>query len=452
MNVVRPPVVDISWIRPEAFPLSPGFLSLIQKAQREYMHYDELVHLPMPDQRRPEQVWSMVKFMRMARRELPLLDEKGRPFSFTQPDALLEGLHQIDRDSGRYIGADEPEALEGGERERYVVSSIMDEAIASSQLEGAATTRRVAREMLEEKRAPRDISERMILNNYQTMMRLKNWAGEDLTLERLNEIHRSMTDGTLEAPVDEGRLRKTNDIQVWDDRDGTPLHIPPQADGLPNRLQALFRFANGQDEGVFIHPVIKAMILHFWVAYEHPYVDGNGRTARAVFYWYLLKQKYWLFEFLSISNFILRSRAQYTRAFQYTETDDNDATYFLLYHEQAIREALKELHAHLKQAQQDIRANLGLLNRFPGLNHRQRDLVQQFVTRARRHITIGAHMTRNRVVYQTARMDLLDLVKTGLVAIARTGRPMIFTPVADLESRLHGSPDPAGAATPKALT
>jgi len=54
-------------------------------------------------------------------------------------------------------------------------------------------------------------------------------------------------------------------------------------------MEAMCAFVNGRDTEPFIHPAIRAMILHFWLAYDHPFVDGNGRTARALFYWAMLR-------------------------------------------------------------------------------------------------------------------------------------------------------------------
>src|SRR5205814_10028127 len=53
------------------------------------------------------------------------------------------------------------------------------------------------------------------------------------------------------------------------------------------------------------HPMVRSMILHFWLAYDHPFVDGNGRTARALFYWSMLRNGYWMFEYITISKIIL---------------------------------------------------------------------------------------------------------------------------------------------------
>jgi Fic family protein len=84
------------------------------------------------------------------------------------------------------------------------------------------------------------------------------------------------------------------------------MQFPLANPDLPERMRALCAFANMRT-GVdgFVHPIVRAIILHFMLAYDHPYVDGNGRTARALFYWSALKDGYWLIEYVSISRIII---------------------------------------------------------------------------------------------------------------------------------------------------
>ena len=94
-------------------------------------------------------------------------------------------------------------------------------------------------------------------------------------------------------------------------------------------MEDLCEFVNS--EKPFIHPVVKASIIHFQIGYIHPFMDGNGRTARALFYWFLVKKEYTLIKNISISRAILNSRIQYDKAFLKTENDNNDMTYFINY-------------------------------------------------------------------------------------------------------------------------
>ena len=195
-------------------------------------------------------------------------------------------------------------------------------------------------------------------------------------------------------------------------------------------------FANGETQAHFIHPAVRAIILHFWLAYDHPFVDGNGRTARALFYWSMLRSGYWIFEFISISTILRKAPVQYGRSFLYTETDDNDLTYFLVAQTEVISQAISELHryierkaAQLRQAEQDIQA-LALFN------HRQVALIRYALSNPGQRYTIASHQQSHAVVHQTARTDLLDLVERGVLEMVKKGRPMIFAAPTDVAERL----------------
>ena len=297
-----------------------------------YLHWNDLRRRPAPKGLTHEEWWLLLKLGRMGKlRPLPLRDKDSQPFLFSLPDSLIELLHGIDRGLGSTWNL--PAAVtEPGARDAYVVSTLIQESITSSQLEGAVTTRNVAKEMLRTGRQPRDKGERMILNNYLTMRRIVDLRTESLTPELIFELHRRVTEGTLDDPDAAGRFRRDDEqIRVIDEIEGTVFHDPPPAAGLPRRLADLCEFANGRTPGYFVHPVIRAIILHFWLAYDHPFVDGNGRTARALFYWAMLHEDLQLFEFISISQILLQAPMQYAKAFLHSETDANDLTYFILY-------------------------------------------------------------------------------------------------------------------------
>jgi len=300
------------------------------QANHEYYHWEKLRHRPTPKGLTPEQAWNLVKWLRLGRAQpLPLRDANGRAFSFWLPDQALAVLHEVDRRGGSFLAMDEKAAPSlSAMRDRVLVSSLMEEAIATSQIEGAVTTRKVAKEMLRTNRKPRDRGEQMIVNSYRTIVHLRERLEQPLTISLLNEIQESMTRDTLEDPSAAGRFRTPEeDVSVIDTRDHEVVFTPPPAKHLAERLESLLAFANAEEGNTFVHPLVKAAVLHFWLAYEHPYVDGNGRTARALFYWFMLKRGYWLFKFLTISRIILAAPMKYYRSFLYSENDDNDVTY-----------------------------------------------------------------------------------------------------------------------------
>ncbi|MDT0631268.1 Fic family protein [Rubrivirga sp. S365] len=399
----------------------------------KYRHWDSLRHVPSPKGLRAEDVWAARKMARMGLyRMVPLLDKRGEPFRYALVDPVLERLHRIDRDAAGRIALPERTATEG-ERDRYLMRSLREEAIASSQLEGASTTRRVAKEMLRTGRAPRTRSEQMILNNYRAMESVRERVDEPLTPDVVTDLHRVVTEGTLDGS---GPFRQAGDgIAVYDDQDQL-LHAPPPPDQIAERLERMCAFANEAETGVFLHPALKSILLHFWLAYDHPFVDGNGRTARALFYWSMLREGFWLAEFLSISTVIKRAPARYAKSFLYTETDDNDLTYFILAQLRVIELAVQELGEHLEQKSREVQEARALLRPTVDLNHRQLALLSHAIRRPDAAYTIASHRRSHDVAYATARADLLDLAARGLLDKRKQGRAFVFTVPADLADRL----------------
>src|SRR5664279_51447 len=153
-----------------------------------------------------------------------------------------------------------------------------------------------------------------------------------------------------------------------DHRDGTILHQPPSYRELPDRMGRLCAFANADENArPFVHPVLRAILLHFMIGYDHPFVDGNGRTARAVFYWSMLRSGYWLAEFISISHILRRAPARYMRAYLFTESDGGDTTYFLIHQLATIRKAIASLHEYLARKAKEQRSLERLLSESPTL-------------------------------------------------------------------------------------
>lgn len=403
----------------------------------KYLHWDKLRHLAPPDSVSHEEWWLLLKFRRRNTcKKVPFTDKKDQPFiMLTETEPIPERLHQIDLGAGGSIQM--PDQITNPDtKDQYFVSSLIQEAITSSQLEGAATTRLDAKEMIKSGRKPVDRSEQMILNNYQTMQRINQLKDSDLSPELVFEIHRRVTHDTLDDPTAAGRFRTSDEPVSVVDQYNEVMHTPPSAQQLDKRLKLLCEFANGQLKTGYIHPVIRSIILHFMLAYDHPFVDGNGRTARALFYWSMLRNKYWLFEFVSISQIILNAPAKYERAFLYTETDENDLTYFILYHLDVIHKAVKKLHEYIQRKTQCLQLLERDLKGLAGLNHRQRMLISHALRHPNQKYTFRSHQTSHNIVYQTSRLDLMDLEDKGLLKSRKVGRTWYFIPAEKLEEKL----------------
>lgn len=401
-----------------------------------YLHWDEVRHRAPPEGLSVQEWWAGLKWARMAgTKGVPLFDLEGKSFGYNLADPIPRLLHEIDLAAGGRVTLPEP-VVNPETRNRYLFQSLVEEAVTSSQLEGAVTTREVAKEMILQGHSPRDRGERMILNNYQTMERVLEIKDKPLTAALIFEIHRMVTDQALDNPSAAGRLRTADEPCVVGDNYGEILYSPPPATDLPERLDRMIAFANDRESEPFTHPVVRSIILHFWLAFDHPFVDGNGRTARALFYWSMLRHRYWLFEFLSISRRLLKAPTQYYRAFLHSETDENDLTYFLIHQLEVIHGAIGELNTYLDDRSRRVRALEDQLQGVIDLNHRQRALIGHAIRHPGFRYTIASHQKSHGVVYQTARADLLDLAHRGLLRRKKQGKTLYFSPVPQLDAKL----------------
>jgi Fic family protein len=439
---IPPPSQDDLWNK---FSDAQSIRRIIHDAEAapggRYRHWDTLRHLTPPNGLTSEEWWLGIKLTRNSiLRPLPLSDSNGVPFRYAAPDPVQELLHFIDQHAAGEILTPEIVAGSEGAKRHYMVNAFIEEAIRSSQLEGATTTRAVAKEMIQSGRPPKDRSERMILNNYQAMQYLHDYEETQLTPNAVIELQRMLTDETLADPSDAGRLQLPGEerVSVWDG--SRILHRPPAAEELPARLDLLCRFANGEagPEG-FLHPVLRAILLHFTLAYDHPFVDGNGRTARALFYWSMRTSGFWLTEYLSISRIFRLAPSKYARAFLYTETDGGDTTYFLLYHLAVIKQAIEQLHGYMQRKIAEIREVESLVRQRKewNLNHRQLALIGNALRHPESRYEFRQHMMAHGVSFQSARTDLLSLKNRGLLELHRVGRTYVFTPAPDLAKRLR---------------
>ena len=418
--------------------LEEGLLApLIQRANEDYLYWDRFKHLPLPEGVSPGDAWYLLKTARsLNRRPTPVVDVHGSSFWYSQTGQIQRLLLAIDQQAGGTVGAPAPDIAQDT-KQRYLLSNLMEEAIASSQLEGAATTRQVAKDMLRSGRNPASRGERMILNNYRTIRTIASLLDEPVTPSLLLTLQTSLTDGTLRNPDDAGRFRGPEDDIVVGDHSGGIVFVPPPADRLREELDHLCEYANA-DGTDFVHPAIKACILHFWLAYVHPFCDGNGRTARALFYLYMLKRGYWVMEYVAISRVILRQRTRYERAFLYSETVDADCTYFLTFHLKAMEQALGELWEYVARKNKEDEFLRARLNSDQGLNYRQRAVLARALRDGSSRFTFESHKASHSVSYGTARNDLVDLASRGYLSQHRQGRrTYVFSPADDIRERLQ---------------
>ena len=383
---------------------------VVNKVNETFEYWDTIKYKRCPEGCTPQQLWTYVKAARVKSR-MSVWGKYG--ITLTLTNQMQRMCHEIDMNWGGSWGTD---SIIGDEnKEQYLVGSLMEEAIYSSQMEGAATTRKVAKEMLRKKMTPKDKSQQMIANNYQTIQFIVSHKDALLTPELLLQIHQLMTEHTMQNPQEAGCFRSNNDVVVENGITHETVHIPPTYEEIPNFVEDLCRFFNEQDAPQFIHPIIRGIIIHFMVAYVHPFADGNGRTARALFYWYMLKQGYWLTEYLSISRVIAKSKKSYEKAFLYTEADGMDMGYFVAYNMRVLQQSFKQLQDYIKRKQEEKRAANSFL-RIGNINARQAQIIKMFADDSNLVVTIADLQAKFLVSPTTAKADVVGLMNMGLLS------------------------------------
>ncbi len=385
------------------------FLSALTSINNEYAYWDRVKYKAKVLSIDPVDAWNAVKISRRSNRNH--ISFGTYHFRFSSTDYIQRALHYFDMNIGGYLSSQG--LIPEKSKNQYMISSIMEEAISSSKIEGANTTRKKAKEMLRREEKPHNKSEQMIVNNYLTIKHIVQNKSDELSIDKLLQIHGLISKNTLDKTEEEGFFRDTNDIFVINTSTSEIVHTPPSHEEIPGLIKDLCVFFN-QDNEPFIHPIIKAIIIHFMIGWVHPFTDGNGRTARALFYWYLLKKGYWMAEYLSISRIIQDRKNQYEKAYLYTENDENDLSYFITFNLKAMELAFDALKTYLKRKQIEAR-DLRKFIKIPEINERQTQLLELFSEEPEIVLNVKEVQNRFSVSNYTARADLMKLVRFGFL-------------------------------------
>ena len=387
--------------------IDPNIMPVVDKVNADYEYWDKAKYKKLPEGFTPQMLWTNVKASRL-RSTIPVWNKYGINLCVTSQMQRL--CHEFDMKFGSFweVEGDSKSA----EKKYYLSSSLMEEAIYSSKMEGASTTRIVAKDMLRKKKSPQNKSQQMIVNNYNTIQYIVEHKEQPLTEELLLTIHRLMTEKTLDNPEDAGRFRTNDKVVVADMVEGDIIYTPPSFQEIPEFVESLCNFFNNDNPRTFIHPIIRGIIVHFMLAFMHPFVDGNGRTARALFYWYMLKEGYKLTEYMSISRVIAKSKANYEKSFRYVENDGNDMGYFVAYNLKALETSFQQLREYIQRKQQEKKAASTFMM-AGNINYRQAIVLQRLKDEPDTIFTVKDVQELFSVSSMTARKDLADLVQQG---------------------------------------
>ncbi|AHF17931.1 Fic family protein [Niabella soli] len=370
-----------------------------------YLDWEKVQHMTLqPLLLTNEAIWQTAKAAR-EQGATKKLEMGSIAFTWSVPNDTEQLLHDLDVHvaGGKSIR----EVMNPKNDHRYIINALMDETMASAQLAGFSVTKKMVKELLLKKKPAANHTEQVVVNLYKCLQKVKEWGNDDFTEVKLQELHQLLTRDTIKLKGI-GRYRTNNKFDVSNIED--PSYKAADVKELKARMQWLETFINENKSPFYIHPLIKAGIIEFLITSLRPFKDANGRLARLVRYWYLLKQGYWALEYMPVSNVIIKLKPQYHKAFVQVRTNE-DLGYFVHFILQSIRMSYRSLKEGLQRTNREKEQNPFV--KIDGLNNRQAAALQWIKEDAEKIITIRELRSGFGVSKETARTDLTALTETG---------------------------------------
>jgi len=171
----------------------------------------------------------------------------------------------------------------------------------------------------------------------------------------------------------------------------------------------------------FIHPLTQSILLHYFIAYIHPFFDGNGRTARTIFYLNGIKHNLNFLELLSISASLKHHGKRYERSFENAANHEGDLTYFIDFSLESLKAALKAVSSKVVFLQ-----NIWTLKDKLKLSDHQIVLLQKLALHKHRLVTINEYAKNINKSHEMARQLLKQLAGNNLLIESKKGRNLTY--------------------------
>ncbi len=347
--------------------------------------------------------------------KMPLLAKNGNPFWLVLIPEILSFVSEIAQDRGFLSSLKLPQSHIRARSDE----ALKKEAYYSSRIEGAVTSLEAAfRNMNKKTKNFADESMQMIYNNKLALEFMHKHKGESFSHNIIKELHKILIYNThKEKPITVGQYRK-GPIYVVNGR-GQVVYEGPS----PGKATAMMdQFVEWLNRKPGIHPLVDAALVHLYFVHVHPFDDGNGRSARALSNLYLEKNGYDFINLLSPSDYFEHHKAAYYQSIQSAEEHGYDATYFILYYLEALKDQLSRVKAGLQKETKikDIKEVLDK-NTWAKLNKRQVKALR-WMMESGEWISTRKYCKLNRCSDETARKDFLQLMVLGLIKAEGSGR------------------------------
>ncbi|MEH6448146.1 MAG: Fic family protein [Oleispira sp.] len=418
------PFIEIAKSQPELLPAYMSLHSPVDKKGR-YLPFDEL-YRRFPKALDTQLAWSVVRDARQSQlSKLAPFNQSLSSFDYFVSSTIQKTNIQVEQHTSLASLEWMSQQLGEGESFKYVLDNLVkDEAISSSQLEGAATTTRVARDFLLNERKPESLSEKMIFGNFNLMQAAWSEKDKPLSLALIKQLHHIGMSDIDDEKYQPGYLRTSDDVVVVD-ASGQVVHTPPLASELEQRLEFVVTWFNNTEPDSSSSAFVIATALHFAIGFEHPFHDGNGRLARALFYWVMFKHGYHAFRYISISALLNEAPVQYGKSYIHTETDEMDMTYFIEYQSKITSRAVDKFlqdFSEMAEKYQSFKELLATSKYYAQANEKQRTVIMLVHNIGIKKVTANWVQGMIDCSYNTAASILNGLTKIGIFERGKVGR------------------------------
>ena len=295
----------------------------------------------------------------------------------------------------------------------FLANAKIEEAITSAIYEGANSTRAKAKAFIASRNRAKNKDELMLVNNYLAMRWIKKHSTEPVSNQLILKVHRLVSRNTLRGD-DANFCGKFRDGPVYVGEHEGICHTK-----IEETLNEVIETINNHPR--FLHGLIKGILLHYFIAYIHPFFDGNGRTARTLFYFKMIKNDLKFVELLAISANLKEHGKRYEKSFELVKEYEWDMTFFIDF-------CLDSLVVALEKAERKVNSLIRFseFKDFMGVNSNQVLLLQRMALNKHREITIAEYAGDLGKSREIARRELKDLLKKGLLREKKRGKKFIY--------------------------
>lgn len=289
--------------------------------------------------------------------------------------------------------------------------ALILESHHSTHIEGTALSLEQAQSILKGKKLSginRD-DEKELLNYKKAMDFISKYIGKDDPIVEglIRELHKITVKGVRGEKADPGNYRKIQNY-VANSITREIIYTPSGPLEVPHLMREFVDWINKIED---TSPVLTAGIAQFQFVHIHPFIDGNGRTARLLSTLILYKTGYDFKRLFSISEFYDKDRPSYYKAIQTVRNNDMDMTGWLEYFVAGLRLQMAEIQEKGKQI---IRQDTALQKiKRAGLNARQEKAIKYLLRKG--SISVNEYQSVVSCIRRTAQRDLDNLMEKGLI-------------------------------------